>query len=79
LLYVVDVVNAQADGGVSLEILCRDLKLDGGWSKPKSRYLRREWLQQIPSATIGIWREHFCLVNPEGMVDDPEAASAYRR
>jgi hypothetical protein len=50
LLYLVDIANAQTDGGVSLEILCRDLKLDGGWSKPKPRYLRREWLQQIPSA-----------------------------
>jgi superfamily II DNA or RNA helicase len=50
LLYVIDVGNARIDGGVSLEILCRDLKLDGGWGKPKSRYLRREWLQQIPSA-----------------------------
>jgi hypothetical protein len=50
LLYVVDVSNAQVDGGVSLEILCRDLKSDGGWSKPKPRYLRREWQRQIPSA-----------------------------
>jgi hypothetical protein len=25
---------------------------------------------------LDTWREHFCLVNPEGMVDDPEAASA---
>jgi len=50
LLYVVDVENARVDGGVSLEILCRDLKLDGGWGKPKPRHLRREWLQQIPGA-----------------------------
>jgi hypothetical protein len=25
---------------------------------------------------LDTWREHFCLVNPEGMVEDPEAASA---
>lgn len=48
LLYVIDVANAQTDGGLYLDILCRDLKMDGGWSKPKSRYLRREWQQQVP-------------------------------
>lgn len=25
---------------------------------------------------LDAWREHFCLVNPEGIVDDPEAASS---
>jgi superfamily II DNA or RNA helicase len=48
LLYVIDVENAQADGALYLDVLCRDLKMDGGWSKPKPRYLRREWQQQVP-------------------------------
>jgi superfamily II DNA or RNA helicase len=48
LLYVIDVANAQASGALYLDVLCRDLKMDGGWSKPKPRYLRREWQQQVP-------------------------------
>jgi superfamily II DNA or RNA helicase len=48
LLYVIDAVNAQTSGGLYLDILCRDLKMDGGWSKPKPRYLQREWQQQVP-------------------------------
>ena len=47
LLYVIDVANAQTDGGLYVDILCRDRKMDGGWSKPKPRYLRREWQQQV--------------------------------
>ncbi|HEY1900612.1 MAG TPA: DEAD/DEAH box helicase [Steroidobacteraceae bacterium] len=49
LIYVIDVANAQAAGDLYLDILCRDLKMDGGWSKPKPRYLRREWQQQLPN------------------------------
>jgi superfamily II DNA or RNA helicase len=48
LLYVINIANAQANGGLYLDILCRDLKMDGGWSKPKPRYLRREWQQHVP-------------------------------
>jgi superfamily II DNA or RNA helicase len=48
LLYVIDVASARADGALYLDVLCRDLKMDGGWSKPKPRYLRREWPQQVP-------------------------------
>ncbi|HEX4150696.1 MAG TPA: DEAD/DEAH box helicase [Steroidobacteraceae bacterium] len=48
LLYVIDVARARADGSLYLDVLCRDRKKDGGWSKPKARNLRREWLQQVP-------------------------------
>jgi superfamily II DNA or RNA helicase len=48
LLYVIDVASARLEGALHLEVLWRDLKMDGGWSKPKSRYLRREWQQQTP-------------------------------
>jgi superfamily II DNA or RNA helicase len=48
LLYVIDVAGGRADGALHLDVLWRDLKMDGGWSKPKSRYLRREWQQQLP-------------------------------
>jgi superfamily II DNA or RNA helicase len=47
LLYVID-ASAGVNGALHLEILWRDLKMDGSWSKPKSRHLRREWQQQIP-------------------------------
>jgi superfamily II DNA or RNA helicase len=47
LLYVIDVAGSGVSGALHLEILWRDLKMDGGWSKPKSRDLRREWQQQI--------------------------------
>jgi superfamily II DNA or RNA helicase len=50
LLYVIDAANADADGALPLEILCRDRKIDGGWSKPKARHLSREWLQEIHDA-----------------------------
>src|SRR5260370_1632422 len=50
LLYAIDVANTPADGGLYVEVLCRDRKMDGGWSKPKARYLQREWQQQIPDA-----------------------------
>jgi superfamily II DNA or RNA helicase len=50
LLYLIDVTDAPADGGLYIGILCRDQKIDGGWSKPKPRYLRREWQQQLPDA-----------------------------
>lgn len=48
LLYVLDVTNTLTDGLLYLDILCRDRKMDGGWSKPKPRHLRREWQQQLP-------------------------------
>jgi superfamily II DNA or RNA helicase len=48
LVYVIDVPGAAAEGALYLDVLCRDLKMDGGWSKPKSRHLRREWQQQLP-------------------------------
>jgi superfamily II DNA or RNA helicase len=48
LLYVIDVASARDDGALCLDVLWRDRKPDGGWSKPKPRYLRREWQQQVP-------------------------------
>ncbi len=48
LLYVIDVASAPADNSLYLDVLCRDLKMHGGWSQPKPRYLLREWQQQIP-------------------------------
>jgi superfamily II DNA or RNA helicase len=48
LLYVIDVVNTLTGGGLQLEVFFRDLKKDGAWAKPKSRYLRRELLHQLP-------------------------------
>jgi hypothetical protein len=49
---MIDVAGAGADGTLYLDVLCRDLKMDGGWSKRKPRYLQREW-QQHPMATTG--------------------------
>ncbi|MGH8137136.1 MAG: DEAD/DEAH box helicase [Steroidobacteraceae bacterium] len=48
LLYVIEVASTLAGGGLHIEIFFRDLKKDGAWSKPKSRYLRRELLHQLP-------------------------------
>jgi hypothetical protein len=45
LLYVINVAGAGADGTLYPDVLCRDLKMDGGWSKPKPRHLQREWQQ----------------------------------
>lgn len=48
LLYVIDAAGARHEGALHLDVLWRDRKMDGGWSKPKPRYLRREWQQQLP-------------------------------
>ncbi len=48
LLYVIDRVASRAAGGVCIEIFTRDRKKDGNWSKPKSRYMARDWLHQLP-------------------------------
>jgi len=48
LLYVIDAAGARHEGALYLDVLWRDRKMDGGWSKPKPRYLRREWQQQVP-------------------------------
>ncbi len=50
LLYVIDIGRSKVENGLCLEIFVRDRNPDGTWSKPKSRYLPRAWLQQIPSA-----------------------------
>jgi superfamily II DNA or RNA helicase len=51
LLYVIDLSGAMVEGGLYLEILCRDLKANGEWSKPRPRPLQRDWQQQIPNPT----------------------------
>ena len=48
LLYLIDVATTLAGSGLHLEILFRELKMDGAWSKPKSQYLPRELLQLLP-------------------------------
>jgi superfamily II DNA or RNA helicase len=48
LLYVIDVANTLPGDGLYLEIFLHDLKKDGTRAKPKSQYLRREWLQGLP-------------------------------
>lgn len=48
LLYLIDVANTLAASSVHLEVLFRDLKMDGGWSKPKSQYVPRALLQHLP-------------------------------
>src|SRR5437016_1905890 len=48
LLYVIDVAKTQAEGELHLEICFRDLKMDGARAKPKSQYLRRDVLYQLP-------------------------------
>lgn len=50
LLYVIDAAAAPGDAALCLDILCRDRKKDGGWSKPMPRHLQRAWLQQLPDA-----------------------------
>jgi superfamily II DNA or RNA helicase len=50
LVYVIDAETAPNDAALYLDILCRDVKKDGGWSKPKPRYLQRAWQQQVPDA-----------------------------
>ncbi|MGH8240399.1 MAG: hypothetical protein ACREXP_25740, partial [Steroidobacteraceae bacterium] len=47
LLYVIDTATA-SDAVLHLDVLCRDLKQAGGWSKPKPRHLQRAWLDQLP-------------------------------
>src|SRR5262249_51807718 len=51
LLYVIDVAQTQADGELHLEICFRDLKMDGTRAKPKTQYLRRDVLYQLPDMT----------------------------
>jgi superfamily II DNA or RNA helicase len=48
LLYVIDVPKTHAEGELYVEICFRDLKMDGAWAKPKSQYLRRDVLCQLP-------------------------------
>ncbi len=48
LFYVIDVARTQVEGELHLEICIRDLKRDGAWAKPKSQYLRRDVLYQLP-------------------------------
>jgi superfamily II DNA or RNA helicase len=48
LLYVIDVAGTVAGNRLRLEIFFRDPRKDGTWSKPKSRYLRRDFLRQLP-------------------------------
>lgn len=48
LLYVIDVEKTREDGELHVEVCFRDLKMEGGWSKPKTQYLRRDWLEQLP-------------------------------
>jgi len=48
LLYLIDVATTLAGDGLHLEVLFRELKMDGAWSKPKSQYLPRELLQSLP-------------------------------
>jgi len=50
LLYVIDIERSEAEDGLCLEIFCRDLKQDGTWSKPKSRYLPQTWVHRVASA-----------------------------
>ncbi|MGH8208636.1 MAG: SWIM zinc finger family protein, partial [Steroidobacteraceae bacterium] len=50
LLYLIDVADAQAGHDLRLEIFFRDIKMDGAWGKPKSQYLSRELLSQLPDA-----------------------------
>lgn len=47
LLYVVDLTATREGAGLYLEILFRDRKLDGSWSKPKLRHLPNGLLQQL--------------------------------
>jgi len=51
LLYVIDVAGTRTGSGLHLEIFFRDLKKDGTWGKPKSRYLQRELLHRLPDAS----------------------------
>jgi superfamily II DNA or RNA helicase len=48
LLYIIDVAKTQAGGELQVEVCFRDLKMDGGWSKPKSQYLQRDVLYRLP-------------------------------
>ncbi len=49
LLYVIDAAVARNGGSLQLEIFFRDLKRDGTWGKPKSKYLPRELLKELPN------------------------------
>ncbi|MGH8220477.1 MAG: SNF2-related protein [Steroidobacteraceae bacterium] len=49
LLYLLDIDRSKAVNGLYLEILTRDRKRDGEWSKPKPRYIPRDWVQQFAS------------------------------
>ncbi len=50
LRYLIDVAGAGADDDLVIDVLWRDLKADGSWSKPKPRYLQRAWQRQVPDA-----------------------------
>ena len=47
LLYVIDAAKTQAGGELQVEICFRDLKMDGGWAKPKAQYLPRHVLYRL--------------------------------
>jgi superfamily II DNA or RNA helicase len=50
LLYVIDAAGTLAGPRLRLEVFFHDLKKDGTWTKPKSRYLRRDFLHQLPDS-----------------------------
>jgi superfamily II DNA or RNA helicase len=50
LLYVIDVATTSAGRSLDLEILLRDLKKDGSWSKPKAKNLPQDLLGRLPDA-----------------------------
>jgi superfamily II DNA or RNA helicase len=51
LVYIIDLSSVLVAGSLYLEVLCRDLKANGDWSKPRPRQLQRDWQQQIPNPT----------------------------
>ena len=48
ILYDVDVTGTHAGDGLLLEVLLRDRKLDGAWSKPKVRPVSLTWKKLVP-------------------------------
>ncbi len=75
LLYVIDIERSKLENGLSLEILCRERKQDGTWSKPKPRYFPRAWVQQIPSA--GDRHVLACLTGASALPDRSGGLYAY--
>jgi superfamily II DNA or RNA helicase len=48
ILYVLDVAKTHAEGELHVEICVRDRKMDGAWTKPKLRSVRRDVLYRLP-------------------------------